>query len=55
MPISPDNLFSAYAEVIPTRRNTTLTKQPLLRVCGGNSQGHARGARAAVSSPRMRR
>ena len=48
-------LFSAHAEVIPFTAITRASAKALLRACGGNSGGGARGCLIVGSSPRMRR
>ena len=48
-------LFSAHAEVIPIHYSDFTQQNPLLRACGGNSEGGRKAVMGRDSSPRMRR
>ncbi|ALD95564.1 Hypothetical protein Cul131001_1879 [Corynebacterium ulcerans] len=50
-----ESLFSAYAEVVPSRSPTHSVVLAFLRVCGGSSEIPLDAALKNLFSPRMRR
>ncbi|AIU90639.1 Hypothetical protein Cul05146_0033 [Corynebacterium ulcerans] len=50
-----ENLFSAYAEVVPLWPCGTGIRIPFLRVCGGSSITYIKSVGSYPFSPRMRR